>query len=219
MTEVEEVLRGLEERGFAVLRSSVSLDDVVAATAAVDEVISSVLAEKQDEEDRRRADGESGPINVWLPGEEGGIYSDLTGRAEMAALLDHATIRQVAETATGGCQAPVRTAAWVSMPGYGHQGLHQDDSGRAGPIGSWQKVRFVVVLSPHGPESGTIRVIPGSHRTPPAFGDWKGSAMPPHPEEVRIEAVPGDVIVYSPNLFKSGTFNGGNEPTKCVLVE
>lgn len=43
--------------------------------------------------------------------------------------------------------------------------------------------------------------------------------MPPHPDEVRIEAEPGDVFVYAAHLWKSGTFNGGLEPSKCLLIE
>ncbi len=43
--------------------------------------------------------------------------------------------------------------------------------------------------------------------------------MPPHPDEVLVEADPGDLLVYSAQLWKSGTFNGGLEPLKCLLVE
>lgn len=44
-------------------------------TATVDDVISTTLAEKQ-EEDRRRDAGETGPIDAWYPGQPGGIYAE-----------------------------------------------------------------------------------------------------------------------------------------------
>ena len=55
-----ELLEDLDERGFAVLRSFATPDEVERMTAVVDGIISSTLAEKREEEDRRRAAGETG---------------------------------------------------------------------------------------------------------------------------------------------------------------
>jgi ectoine hydroxylase-related dioxygenase (phytanoyl-CoA dioxygenase family) len=75
----------------------------------------------------------------------------------------------------------------------------------------------VLLLSPHRADTGTIRMLPGSHRTVPDFTAW-GSAMPPHPDEVRLEGEPGDLFVYEGHLWKSATFNGGVAPVRTLLL-
>lgn len=211
------MLDELDERGFVVLRSFATAEEVARMTAFVDDVISTTLAVKQEEEDRRRDAGGTGPIDVWYPGEPGGIYADLTDHADLAWILTHPWLLELAGAVRSGAPKIRKVGAWASMPGYGHQGFHPDEEGSSPPVGSWDVARFVFVLS--RPETGTLRAIPGSHRYAPQFADWKGSAMPPHPNEIRIEADPGDLIVYSAQLWKSGTFNGGLEPRKCLLVE
>lgn len=213
------MLDELDERGFVVLRSFATADEVARMTAVVDEVISTTLAEKQEEEDRRRDAGETGPIDVWYPGQPGGIYADLSDHADVAWLLTHPSLLELVGAVKVGEPKLRKVAAWASMPGYGHQGFHPDEAGSSPPVGSWDVARLVVSLSPSRAETGTFRAIPGSHRNAPQFADWKGSAMPPHPDEIRIEAEPGDLLVYSAHLWKSATFNGGLEPTKCLLVE
>jgi hypothetical protein len=42
--------------------------------------------------------------------------------------------------------------------------------------------------------------------------------MSPHPDEVRLEAEPGDRFACSTNLWKSSTFNGGHGPMKSVIA-
>lgn len=213
------MLDELDERGLVVLRSFATADEVARMTVVVDEVISTTLATKQEEEDRRRGAGETGPIDVWYPGEPGGIYADLTDHADVAWILTHPGLLELAGAVKAGAPKMRKVGAWASMPGYGHQGFHPDEDGSSPPVGSWDVARLVFVLSPYRPESGKMRAIPGSHRNAPQFADWKGSTMPPHPDETRIEADSGDLIVYSAHLWKSGTFNGGPEPTRCLLVE
>lgn len=217
-TTDSSVLAAIDERGYAVLRSFVSPDALARMSDAVDEVVSTTLAEKQEEDRQRRAAGETGPIDVWSPGEAGGIYADLTDHPDVAWILRHQDLLHVAGELKGTSTVLRRAAAWVTLPGFGHQGLHPNAEGPAPAVGSWDVVRFVVILSPYRPDTGTFRAIPGSHRSAPEFTGF-GSAMPPHPDEDRSEADPGDVIVYSEQLWKSGTFNGGLEPLKCVLVD
>lgn len=162
--------------------------------------------------------GETGYIDVWSPGEPGGISADLTAHPDVAWILQHEGLLDVARSLQGISPVLRRAAAWVTLPGFGHQGLHPNAEGPPPAVGAWPVVRFVVLLSAHHPNTGTFRAIPGSHRNPPSFAGI-GSAMSPHPDEDRIEAHPGDVIVYSDQLWKSGTFNGGADPLKCVLVD
>lgn len=212
------VLAEIDERGYAVLRSFVSGSDLARMSDAVDEAVSATLAEKQAEDRARRGAGETGFIDLWSPGEPGGIFADLTAQPDVAWILQHQGLLDIASALKGTSAGLRRAAAWVTLPGYGHQGLHPNADGPAPEVGSWAVVRFVVVVSAHHPDTGTFRAIPGSHRNSPSFTGI-GSAMSPHPDEDRTEAHPGDVIVYSEQLWKSGTFNGGVDPLKCVLVD
>jgi ectoine hydroxylase-related dioxygenase (phytanoyl-CoA dioxygenase family) len=60
------------------------------------------------------------------------------------------------------------------------------------------------------PDNGPLRVIPGSHRVsqPPTDVLAFGSGMGPHPDEVKIVAPAGSVILFnSADLWHSGTLN------------
>ncbi|HEX7168848.1 MAG TPA: phytanoyl-CoA dioxygenase family protein [Acidimicrobiales bacterium] len=213
-----DLLDELDDRGFAVLRSFLAADEVARLTAVVDEIVSTTLAEKQDEDRRRREAGETGWVDVWHPGQQGVVAKLVTERPDVAWLRQHRSLLAIKGAAKGREARLRNVGVSVSMPGYGHQGLHADDESASPPIGAWTGISFVVVLSTFDAVSGTFRAIPGSHRTRPQFEDWKGSAMPPHPEEVRVEAEPGDVIVHSSHVWKSATFNGGHAPRRAVWL-
>jgi ectoine hydroxylase-related dioxygenase (phytanoyl-CoA dioxygenase family) len=80
----------------------------------------------------------------------------------------------------------------VPLPGFGHQGLHQDIESPPDPA-TWELVRITWVLSPLTVETGTFRYIPGSHLTGPPTE--AGVGLPPYPDEVRVVAVPGAIVL------------------------
>lgn len=215
------LLEELDERGFAVLRSFITPRQLGQSTRVVDEVVAEALADKQELEHQRRAPGETGWVDVWSPGVPGWIFQDVTDRPELAWLLHEARLLEIATAARGARVTFDKIRAIASIPGYGHEGFHPDrrpdEISPPAAIGSWRGVAFSLMLSPNRAESGTVRALPGSHRTPPHF-EHVGSAMPPHPEEVRIDAEPGDVLVYSADLWKSATFNAGTEALKSLWI-
>lgn len=217
MSSVEIGVRDeLDERGFAVIRSFATQEQIESMAALVDEVIATTVAEKQERARELEAAGEK-RINVWHPGEAGVIFKVVTDRPEVQWLLNHARLLEVVATVKGAASPLQKVGALASLPGFGHQGFHPDHEGPSPAIGSWDRMVFVVVLSPYRAATGTIRALPGSHRIAPDMTGW-GSAMPPREDEVRIDADPGDVFVYSGHLWKSATFNGGHEPLKSLLV-
>ena len=213
----EGLLGELDQRGYAVLDGFVTPERAAELTQVVDDVIAAVSAAKQQEALAREAAGER-RINVWYPGEPGWIAQDVSDRPEIRWLAEEPTLLGIAQRAAGTPGPLTRVRALAALPGYGHQGFHVNKEGLSPAFGSWDALVFVVILSPHRPETGTIRVLPGSHRSPVQFTEW-GSAMPPHPDEVRIQAEPGDLFVYSGQLWKSSTFNGGQTPMKSMIVE
>jgi ectoine hydroxylase-related dioxygenase (phytanoyl-CoA dioxygenase family) len=96
------------------------------------------------------------------------------------------------------------------IPGSGEQGLHPDYAERRAE-GPWQTLAAMWCVTPFTRDSGPLRVVPGSHRRaePPIDTEHGyGTRMGPHPDEVKIIAPAGSVILFnSADLWHSGTFN------------
>jgi ectoine hydroxylase-related dioxygenase (phytanoyl-CoA dioxygenase family) len=108
----------------------------------------------------------------------------------------------------------------VPLPGCGHQGLHPDFQERR-TDGPWQTLAAMWCIAAFTLDNGPLRVIPGSHRVsePPVDVEGWGSAMGPHPDEVRIVAPAGSVILFnSADLWHSGTHNYSPAPRLAVTA-
>lgn len=106
------------------------------------------------------------------------------------------------------------------LPGRGHQGLHPDFASRR-HSGPWQVMSAMWCISSFTRHNGPLRVIPGSHRVrgEPVSALAPGCELGPHPDEVRIIAPAGSVIVFnSADLWHSGTFNDSPAPRIAITV-
>jgi hypothetical protein len=223
-----DLLAELDEQGFAILRSFSTVDELTRINAVADEVIAAEISDVREESERRRAGGETGWIDAWHPGPAGVVSTIVTDRLDVAWIREHPRLLEVRASAMGDSlrmkNASVRSrfrdvGVGASLPGYGHQGFHADDESPSPPIGSWDGMSFIFVLSRQDAAVGTMRAVPGSHRTPlrPRFVEF-GSAMPPQPDEIRMEAQAGDLIIHSKHLWKSMTLNAGTEIRKHLWV-
>jgi ectoine hydroxylase-related dioxygenase (phytanoyl-CoA dioxygenase family) len=218
-----DLLAELDEQGFAIVRSFASSDELARITAVVDEVVGETIRKVREESERRRAAGETGWINAWQPPDAPGVVSALvTERPDVAWIREHPRLLEIRAAAMGDSAGPSRfrhVGVGASLPGYGHQGFHADDESPSPPIGSWDGMSFVFVLDHQDAAVGTMRAVPGSHRIPlrPRLVEF-GSAMPPQPDEIRMEADPGDLIIHSRHLWKSMTLNGGAEIRRHLWV-
>jgi hypothetical protein len=97
------------------------------------------------------------------------------------------------------------------IPGCGEQGLHTDFDEPVPGLPAWRTLSAMWCVTPFTRESGPLRVIPRSHRrSEPPIDTEHGYAtgMGPHPDEVKITAPPGSVILFNASdLWHSGTFN------------
>lgn len=76
------------------------------------------------------------------------------------------------------------------------------------PLGVYTRPHSIVLISylqEMTDEVGPLRVIPGSHREPVAIN--LDARTTPHPAEVLVRTVPGDVVVVHHNVLHSGTRN------------
>ncbi len=221
-----DLLAELDEQGFAIIHSFATRDELDRISAVVDEVVTAKIREVQQEEDTRRAAGETGWVNAWHPG-PGGVVSQLvTEDPRVAWIREHPRLLEIRAAAMRDSAKDTsdkfifrHVGVGAALPGSGHQGFHADDETPSPPIGSWDGMSFIFVLDRQDAEVGTMRAVPGSHRVPlrPRITEL-GSAMPPLPDEIRMEADPGDLIIHSSHLWKSMTLNAGTEIRRHLWV-
>jgi len=131
---------------------------------------------------------------------------------------DHPLLAQTATAVLGPDWHRAALSLRAPLPGCGHQGLHPDFAQRR-TEGPWQTLSAMWCITAFTPGNGPLRVIPGSHRVsePPIDMLAFGSGMGPHPDEVKIVAPAGSVILFnSADLWHSGTFNYSPAPRLAV---
>lgn len=196
----EELLERLDRDGFAVVRDVLATDVVDNLSHLLDRLVDDDLAWRLEETERRREAGEA-DVRAFPRGGEGRFgfkLSDDDLRSELVS-----SVAAIVE-AIG---LPLRSGGGLGafLPGWGgHEGLHQDLDGPAPAIGEWDGAIFTWPLS-----SGWdgMRLVPGSHRHDPVFREAFAGAIAPHPDEVIIDAAPGDVVINSIHVWKSVTLN------------
>jgi ectoine hydroxylase-related dioxygenase (phytanoyl-CoA dioxygenase family) len=131
---------------------------------------------------------------------------------------DHPLLAQAATTVLGQDWHLAALNMRAPLPGCGHQGLHPDFDERR-TNGPWQTLSAMWCITAFTKDNGPLRVIPGSHRVnkPPIDMLAFGSGMGPHPDEVKIVAPAGSVIMFSSaDLWHSGMFNYSPAPRFAV---
>ena len=137
-----------------------------------------------------------------------------------AELVRHPVPFSAAEAVIGtGCRVDGLSLR-APIPGSGHQGLHPDFYPGHQTSGPWQVLAAMWCITPFTPDNGPLRVIPGSHRsTRDPNDDMKWPGMGPHPDEVKLIAPAGSLILFnSASLWHSGTLNYSPEPRLAVTA-
>jgi ectoine hydroxylase-related dioxygenase (phytanoyl-CoA dioxygenase family) len=92
-----------------------------------------------------------------------------------------------------------------NCPGKGHQGLHLD--GPAVPAGQYETCNSMWPLADFTAQNGATRVVPGSHLWGKAPQEVLADVMQPHPDEVRLIAPVGTVVVFNGHLWHASSRN------------
>lgn len=154
--------------------------------------------------------------------EEGGVVRlrlDLADPA-FSELVRHPVLVSAAEAVIGpGCQVDGLSLR-APIPGSGHQGLHPDFYPGHRTSGPWQVLAAMWCITAFIADNGPLRVIPGSHRSiRDPNDDMKWHGMGPHPDEVKLIAPAGSLILFnSASLWHSGTLNYSPEPRLAVTA-
>ena len=102
----------------------------------------------------------------------------------------------------------------AALPGRGLQGMHAE----GGPVGlgPYQVCNSIWLLDDFTPDNGATRVVPGSHRLTVSVRDAMDDTSAPHPDEVKLTAPAGTVVVFNSHLWHGGTLNRAGRPRRAL---
>jgi len=103
----------------------------------------------------------------------------------------------------------------AALPGQGHQALHADWGGAVRP-GEYQVCNSIWLLDDFTDDNGATRVVPGSHRSGAMPRDAMADPAGPHPDEVRLVAPAGTVVIFNSHLWHGGTLNRSGRPRRAL---
>lgn len=103
----------------------------------------------------------------------------------------------------------------AARPGRGHQVLHADWGGPVRP-GEYQVCNSIWLLDDFTAGNGATRVVPGSHRYAAMPRDAMADPADPHPDEVRLIAPAGTVVIFNSHLWHGGTRNRTGRPRRAL---
>jgi ectoine hydroxylase-related dioxygenase (phytanoyl-CoA dioxygenase family) len=92
------------------------------------------------------------------------------------------------------------------LPGEGHQDLHADVE-RPGPDQPYSSINTLWLLDDFTEDNGATRLVPGSHKQWGQVKDHVRDLQAPHPDEVRLVAPAGTLVVFNSHLWHGGTRN------------
>jgi ectoine hydroxylase-related dioxygenase (phytanoyl-CoA dioxygenase family) len=204
-------------------RESLERDGYLLAPSLLDETVLGPIASRLEELVRQTvAAWDADPGRAVAKQVERGVVRVKLDRADpdFAPCCGHPLLSDAAAAVLGHTWYLAALSLRAPLPGCGHQGLHPDFEERriAGP---WQTLSAMWCITAFTPDNGPLRVIPGSHRVrkPPTDVLAFGSGMGPHPDEVKIVAPAGSVIMFnSADLWHSGTLNYSPVPRLAVTA-
>ncbi len=103
----------------------------------------------------------------------------------------------------------------AARPGHGRQSLHAD---WGGPVraGDYQVCNSIWLLDDFTVSNGATRVVPGSHRFGRAAREALDDPSAGQPDEVRLIAPAGTVVVFNSHLWHGGTENRSDRPRRAL---
>ena len=105
--------------------------------------------------------------------------------------------------------------ARAALPGQGLQGLHAD-WGQAVAPDNYQVCNSIWLLDDFTPNNGATRVVPGSQRSGLMPQEVMPDVTAPHPDEVKIIAPAGTVVVFNSHTWHGGTRNTTDAPRRAL---
>jgi ectoine hydroxylase-related dioxygenase (phytanoyl-CoA dioxygenase family) len=103
----------------------------------------------------------------------------------------------------------------AALPGEGLQALHADWSGPVAP-GDYYVCNSIWLLDDFTAENGATRVVPGTHRSGQAPREALADPKAPHPQEIKLLAPAGTVVIFNSHVWHGGTLNTTDRPRRAL---
>lgn len=104
----------------------------------------------------------------------------------------------------------------TALPGEGQQALHDDYFDPTRPADVTNGINTGWLLDDFTERNGPTRLVPGSHRFGRLPQEAMEDPMAPHPDEIKVLAPAGTVLVFSCHLWHGGTRNETDRPRHCL---
>jgi ectoine hydroxylase-related dioxygenase (phytanoyl-CoA dioxygenase family) len=195
----------LDENGFVLLRNILSPEQVESFNARLDELLSE-------------------------EGEQAGIeMHQEAGTERLARLVDKDSLFDICFThprvlaAAAHVLGEIRLGDVVSrfaMPGQGAQGLHADAAMPETP-GAYTVCNTFWLLDDFTANNGSTRVVPGTHKRTPLSAEDDNlttgdDGLLHHPDEIKVLAPAGTVVIFNSHLLHGGTLNTTSERRRAI---
>jgi ectoine hydroxylase-related dioxygenase (phytanoyl-CoA dioxygenase family) len=103
----------------------------------------------------------------------------------------------------------------AALPGQGLQALHADWSGPVAPD-DYYVCNSIWLLDDFTAENGATRVVPGTHRSGQAPREALADPKAPHPQEIKLLAPAGTVVIFNSHVWHGGTLNATDRPRRAL---
>lgn len=103
----------------------------------------------------------------------------------------------------------------AALPGEGLQALHADWGAAVAP-GEYQVCNSIWLLDDFTAENGATRVVPGSHRKGTLPRDELPDPRAPHPDERKLLAPAGTVVIFNSHVWHGGTLNTTSQRRRAL---
>ncbi len=105
--------------------------------------------------------------------------------------------------------------ARFALPGQGLQALHVDWKG---PVAAddFFVCNSIWLLDDFTESNGSTRVVPGSHRSGQVPKDAMTDPSAQHPDEIKLTAPAGTVVIFNSHTWHGGTLNTTTQPRRAL---
>ena len=220
------LLNQLDSAGVVVLKSHHRFSGVV--PTALDAHLEALWAAGEGEDDAATGDA-SQPLGEASGGTRrlSNLMAKDDAKRTLAALASDPVVVQMCGHVVGGVERlelsslTARSTPGMLEPGRGHgaaaprESLRSESDAVADDDGSWVCAALWIVTN-YTLRSGPLRVVPGSHARRERAGDALADAAAEHPDEVLVEGVAGDVVVYNGHVWYAETPNGSSERRTAI---
>jgi ectoine hydroxylase-related dioxygenase (phytanoyl-CoA dioxygenase family) len=142
--------------------------------------------------------------------------SDLVNKGEIFEVcFTHPRVLAAVTHVLGGEFKLSSLNARSALPGQGLQALHADWGGPVAP-GNFFVCNSIWLLDDFTESNGATRIVPGSHRSGLAPADVMRDPRTAHPEEIKLLAPAGAVVIFNSHTWHGGTLNASSKRRRAL---